>query len=225
MLIPQYRNLVVPRHTDLLLLMRSLLSIAIVVILLLSLQWVSNKNQEQFPTLYRLPKLHKRPYKARFIANSSSCTTTELSKPSISCLTAVKQHVIKYCNTIYERDGINLFWSIKFLPKSLTKDNFVLRCAYGKINFQLWTNACTNIIKRSLNITSLYLLTLFFFFFFFFSLMCVFRGKIMVKYIFCSPRLTLSLWKNGTPLCTSWFNFVHCSTCTRFKLYNNLLIR
>ena len=27
-----------------------------------------------------LPKLHKRQYKARFIANSSSCTTTELSK-------------------------------------------------------------------------------------------------------------------------------------------------
>ena len=26
-----------------------------------------------------LPKLHKRPYKARIIANSSSCTTTELS--------------------------------------------------------------------------------------------------------------------------------------------------
>ena len=29
-------------------------------------------------------------YKARFIANSSSCTTTELSKLLTSCLTAVK---------------------------------------------------------------------------------------------------------------------------------------
>ena len=29
--------------------------------------------------LYMLPKLHQRPYKSRFIANSSSCTTTELS--------------------------------------------------------------------------------------------------------------------------------------------------
>ena len=27
-----------------------------------------------------MTKLHQRPYKARFIANSSSCTTTELSK-------------------------------------------------------------------------------------------------------------------------------------------------
>ena len=31
-----------------------------------------------------------KPYKARFIANSSSCTTTELSKLLTSCLTAVK---------------------------------------------------------------------------------------------------------------------------------------
>ena len=38
----------------------------------------------------------KKPYKARFIANSSSCTTTELSKLLTSCLTAVKKHVFKY---------------------------------------------------------------------------------------------------------------------------------
>ena len=48
--------------------------------------------QDRLPTLYWLPKLHKRPYKARFIANSSSCTTTVLSKLLTSCLTAVKQH-------------------------------------------------------------------------------------------------------------------------------------
>ena len=38
------------------------------------------ERQDKLPTMYWLPKLHKRPYKARFIANSSSCTTTELSK-------------------------------------------------------------------------------------------------------------------------------------------------
>ena len=52
--------------------------------------------------MYWLPKLHKRPYKARFIANSSSCTTTELSKLLTSCLTAIKSHVISYCETVYE---------------------------------------------------------------------------------------------------------------------------
>ena len=63
--------------------------------------------------MYWLPKLHKRPYKAPFIANSSSCTTTELSKLLTSCLTAVKNHVIRYCEKFYERAGKNLFWSIK----------------------------------------------------------------------------------------------------------------
>ena len=37
------------------------------------------ERQDKLPTMYWLPKLHKRPYKARFIANSSSSTTTELS--------------------------------------------------------------------------------------------------------------------------------------------------
>ena len=72
-----------------------------------------NENQDKLPTLYWLPKLHKRPYKARFIANSSSCTTTILSKLLTSCLTAVKKHWIRYYDTVYASDGINYFWSIK----------------------------------------------------------------------------------------------------------------
>ena len=38
-----------------------------------------DKDQERLPTFYWLPELNKQPYKSRFIANSSSCTTTELS--------------------------------------------------------------------------------------------------------------------------------------------------
>ena len=57
--------------------------------------------QDRLPTMYWLPKLHKRPYKARFIANSSSCTTTEHSKLLTSCLTAIKAKVIKYRETVY----------------------------------------------------------------------------------------------------------------------------
>ena len=63
----------------------------------------------------------KNPYKARFIANSSSCTTTEPSKLLTSCLTAVKKHVIKYCEKLYERSGKNLFWSIKNSGEILDK--------------------------------------------------------------------------------------------------------
>ena len=79
------------------------------------------ERQDRLPTMYWLPKLHKTPYKARFIANSSSCTTTELSKLLTSCLTAVKNHVIKYCEKVYERSGKNLFWSIKNSGEVLNK--------------------------------------------------------------------------------------------------------
>ena len=68
-------------------------------------------DHSKLPTLYWLPKLHKRPYKSRFIA--SACTTTELTILLTSCLTTIKNHVIKHCTTVYERNGKNLFWSIK----------------------------------------------------------------------------------------------------------------
>ena len=38
------------------------------------------QKEESLPQIYWIPKLHKTPYKARFIAGSSSCTTTRLSK-------------------------------------------------------------------------------------------------------------------------------------------------
>ena len=79
------------------------------------------ERQDRLPTMYWLPKLHKKTYKARFIANSSSCTTTELSKLLTSCLTAVKNHVIRYCEKVYERSGKNLFWSIKNSGEVLNK--------------------------------------------------------------------------------------------------------
>ena len=49
-----------------------------------------DENHSKLPTIYWLPKLHKRPYKSRFIANSSACTTTELFILLTSCLTAIK---------------------------------------------------------------------------------------------------------------------------------------
>ena len=77
--------------------------------------------QHKLPTMYWLPKLHKNPYKARFIANSSSCTTTTLSTLLTSCLTKIKEHVKLYCDKTYENSGINLFWSIKNSSEVLNK--------------------------------------------------------------------------------------------------------
>ena len=46
---------------------------------------------------------------------------TELSKLLTSCLTAIKKHLIKYCEKVDERSGKNLFWSIKNSDEVLNK--------------------------------------------------------------------------------------------------------
>ena len=112
-----------------------------------------NEGQDKLPTMYWLPKLHKRPYKARFIANSSSCTTTELSKLLTSCLTAIKSHVIGYCETVYETSNKNWFWPIKNSGEVLNK----LKCrgfratSLSTYDFStLYTTLPHNLIKEKL---------------------------------------------------------------------------
>ena len=70
------------------------------------------ENEDKRPTLYWLPKLHKRPYKARSIEILVNVRLLFCPKLT-SCLTAVKKHWIRYYDTDYERDGINYFWSFK----------------------------------------------------------------------------------------------------------------
>ena len=69
----------------------------------------AKENQDKVPMLYWLPKLHKKPYKARFIANSSSCTTTELSKLLTSCLTAIKNMLSNIVKK-YMRDLVKTYF-------------------------------------------------------------------------------------------------------------------
>ena len=112
-----------------------------------------DEDHSKFPTLYWLPKLHKPPYKSRFISNSSACTTTELSILLTSCLTAIKTHVIKYCTTVYERNGNNLFWSIKNSGEILNKLKSRGFLAYGLSTYDfstLYTTLPHNLIKDKL---------------------------------------------------------------------------
>ena len=81
--------------------------------------------------MYWLPKLHKTPCRARFVADSSSCAATELSKLLTSCLTTVKNHVIRYCERVCGGSGKNLFWSIKNSGEVLNKLKSGGFCAAG----------------------------------------------------------------------------------------------
>ena len=76
------------------------------------LQWPLRTRLAEYPAwFYWLPKLHKNPYKSRFISNSNQCSTTIPSKHITSALTAVKDHAIKYSETAISNS--NYFWSIK----------------------------------------------------------------------------------------------------------------
>ena len=57
--------------------------------------------------------MHKNPYKHRFIAGSSKCSTTPLSILLTKLLTDIKQGLQKYCETAYSRSGINQMWILK----------------------------------------------------------------------------------------------------------------
>ena len=70
------------------------------------------QKEKSLPQIYWIPKLHKTPYKARFIAGSSSCTTTRLSKLITECLKLVRTHCNAYCKTIRVRTGVNCMWII-----------------------------------------------------------------------------------------------------------------
>ena len=82
-----------------------------------------NINCRKLPTMYWILKLHKSPYTARFIANStrSSCTTTLISKLLTSCLIKSKEYVKRYCDKAYENSNLNLVWSKKNSNEILTK--------------------------------------------------------------------------------------------------------
>ena len=70
------------------------------------------QKEKNLPQIYWIPKLHKTPYRARFTAGSSSCTTTRLSKLITDCLELVRSHCTVYCKTIRESTGVNCMWII-----------------------------------------------------------------------------------------------------------------
>ena len=75
---------------------------------------VSTKDEElDLPLLYWIPKLHKCPYKQRYIAGSAKCSTKPLSKLLTSILSAVKDGLQSYCDTSYSRGGVNQMWILK----------------------------------------------------------------------------------------------------------------
>ena len=71
-----------------------------------------SEEDQDLPCLYWTPKLHKTPFKHRFIAGSSKCTTKELSCLLTKILTTIKDRLSRYCNTKISYNGVNI-WILK----------------------------------------------------------------------------------------------------------------
>ena len=108
----------------------------------------AKENQDKVPTLYWLPKFHKNPYKARIIADSSYCTTSELSKLLTSCLICVK-NILSSIVKRYMRDPVKTYFGLLILDKLKARDfNATSLSSYDFST--LYTTLPHNLIKDKL---------------------------------------------------------------------------
>ena len=64
------------------------------------------------PTMYWLPKLHKKNFQIPFhLSVLSKCTTTKISALLTSALSQFKEIIVNYCIKAYEHTGVNYFWT------------------------------------------------------------------------------------------------------------------
>lgn len=57
-------------------------------------------DQGRLPAFWWLPKLHRQPYRSRFVANSSSSTAAGLSESLTSSLATIRGRVVECCEEV-----------------------------------------------------------------------------------------------------------------------------
>ena len=72
---------------------------------------VSDANN-QLPSIYAIPKLHKNPYKFRMITSATKCTTKPVSLLLLSVLKKFDSHLKNYCNKVSVTAHYNPYWPI-----------------------------------------------------------------------------------------------------------------
>ena len=72
-----------------------------------SVELEMSEEEQNLPYLYWTSKLHKSPYKHRFIAGSSKCTTKDLPCLLTKLLSTIKDGLVRYYKTKTGRNGVN----------------------------------------------------------------------------------------------------------------------
>lgn len=103
------------------------------------------------PTIFWNPKLHKIPYKARFIAGARRCVTKELAIKINKGMQVLKSSFIKYCKSVLQRTGINFNWSIHSSIEFLDRIKAMEIWSLQVYDFStLYTNLNLNDVEDSL---------------------------------------------------------------------------
>ena len=110
-----------------------------------------SEEDKNLPYLYQTPKLHKVPFKHRFIAGSSKCTAKDLSCLLTKVLITVKDGLIRYNNTDTSHNGVNSMWIVKNSTRLLSSmDQLDVRTATSVQTYDfstLYTSIPHNLLK------------------------------------------------------------------------------
>ena len=103
------------------------------------------------PLLYWNSKQHKTPYKARFIAGATHCTTKPLSVELSLVMKCIKKHFKAYCEQIHQRTGISPYWSVDNSLDCIKKlQNMKAKSVYTFDFSTLYTNLPLKSIEEAL---------------------------------------------------------------------------
>jgi len=96
---------------------------------------ISTKDEElDLPSLYWIPKIHKCPFKQRYMDGSAKSSTKPLSKLLTCILSAVKTGLLSYCDTSYSRGGVNQMRILK-ISKDLLEYMLII---WKEVSWSIW---------------------------------------------------------------------------------------
>lgn len=81
------------------------------------------KDDLVLPRLFAAVKMHKSPYKMRYIAGARNSSTKPVAVLLTRILAHIKEHFQKYCNRITENIGSSVYWSINSSLEGIAKIN------------------------------------------------------------------------------------------------------
>ena len=111
-----------------------------------------SKENRKIPNVFWNPKLHKNPYKPRFIAGAKKSVTKELEVLMNKGMLVLKNYFSKYCESIYHRTGINFNWSISSSSEFLDRINTLEIWSMQVYDFStLYTNLNLQDVEESLH--------------------------------------------------------------------------